>query len=63
MTEADRLRARIADVNVRIAGQRTLLAELGEAGFPTELARELLARLIEIRDTYCETLYRSEPPA
>ena len=62
MTKADRLRVRIADVTDRIAGQQTMLAELGEAGRPTELAWDLLARLIEIRNTYREALSWSELP-
>jgi hypothetical protein len=61
MTKADRLRARIARLDVTIGGQRVILAKLGEGGRRTEGASEFLVRLIEIRNAYCEALSWSEP--
>jgi hypothetical protein len=62
MTKDDRLRARIANLNMKIGGQRIILTKLGERGRRTQLASELLVRLIEIRDAYCDALPWSERP-
>ena len=62
MTRADRLRARIAELDARIGGQRMILARLGSGGRHAVLASELLMRLMEVRDAYCEALSWSEPP-